>query len=135
MPGPESAVRNPEAQTAPRVSVTRAIILDGEVCLATPEGNWERSGKECPEDYKYVNLLNRSFTESAEMYFLQWSGNRMPVGAEIGGEKIGWVQGGSVHLIDGRPFGRYERLTSGGGQLNEMVIVANPKPRIIKRLG
>lgn len=71
--------------------------------------------------------------DDTDTYFLSWQGNKIPRGAEINGQKIGWTQNGQVLSADGKMMGTYDRLVEFGGEKGKdqkMVVYVSREPLI-----
>ena len=96
----------------PKVQVTEISNLLGEdlpinnpVDLGDPDMN-----------QRLNDLLGSIRSESEHAYILRWQGNKVPRGAVVNGEILGWTQHGQALNQEGRMVGTYDRVVEFGGE-------------------
>lgn len=80
-------------------------------------------------------VLEKFKEHSTRAFQLAWKGGRVPRGAIVAGQEIGWTQHGMVTSKDGRQIGTYERVidsTGGTGEENLMLVFLFPENKIHK---
>jgi hypothetical protein len=58
----------------------------------------------------YNALIEQDRESSRAAFLLEWSGERVPFGANVGGQHIGWTQHNMVRNEAGENIGTYVRL-------------------------
>ena len=64
----------------------------------------------------FNSLLASRRIASTRIFFLEWSGDRVPSGAVVGGHEVGWTQHGIVRDAGGNHIGTYERILDAAEQ-------------------
>ena len=61
----------------------------------------------------HEDILRRYRQQTDRSYILEWTGDRTPRGAIVGGHIIEWTQNGMVRNVYNEDIGTYERLIDG----------------------
>jgi hypothetical protein len=70
-----------------------------------------------PENLKI--LKNKVASTLSQKFILKWKGPKIPHGAKIGNESIGWTQHGVIKSKNGEIIGYYQRITEWGGDTKD----------------
>ena len=94
-----------------RIEVTDISNLLGE---GLPLGKEVDLGN--PEINERINaLLSGIRKDCKSAYILRWEKGRVPSGAVVGDETLGWTQHGMASNQSGKIVGTYERIVDSGG--------------------
>lgn len=70
-----------------------------------------------------VSSLLQRLSRGKDAFLIEWSGSRVPRGAIIKGQEIGWTQHGVVRSTEGKVIGYYERIVDDLSQDTQVMIV------------
>ena len=85
------------------------ISQERDMIVAADKPKTPDLGKETIEA-NVGKILTATRKEQRVVFELTWDGSKIPRGAEILGEKIGWTQNGVVSSENGEIIGTYERI-------------------------
>lgn len=66
-------------------------------------------------EQRLTTLQGELKDRAANLYLLTWHGGKIPRGAMLNGQEIGWTQHGIVTSVNGEQLGFYDRLLEFGG--------------------
>lgn len=90
-----------------------ALRIDSQVRLGDPQ-----------IESRVNALLDRIKGNAKHAYLLVWEGNKVPHGAVVGNEVLGWTQHGSARNQSGQIVGTYDRVVEFGGDSgNKQVMI------------
>lgn len=94
----------------------RKALADGKTVQAVTLGDAKNTFEVKFQEAVLNELIGDLMKLSKDAYFLSWTGNKIPRGADVGGFKIGWTQNGQVLSEDGEMIGVYDRTQEWGGE-------------------
>lgn len=121
----------------PEVRVTEIKRAEtGEFVLERP--GVDLGGRFSPDARRLENQINPLMdllkARADRLFVLEWSGGRVPRGANLSGHEIAQTQHGMVVSTENKHFAYYDRLVDGGGedQRDQMMLVYTKPPEQIR---